>query len=151
MAYVHLVERRARFWLVGHDRYRNLVEQPEAAPAWVQRLDLERGERLLGVYTNVPDRIGRDFAVSTTILYLQSGDQVERLRYLDMVSFDGTTDGYHGENKRRLDRILIQMTDGRTMVVPVVGRSEDGLHRDAWSVYNFLLRAARESREGRVY
>jgi hypothetical protein len=120
--------------------YRDLTSDEFVRPCYLKAVPLRDGTEVIGVYENRPDSGSDAVVVSTDGLYTYEGGDWRFVPYQAVRSVDylkGKTVDVAG--------IVVRLSDGSVVEIPVTGGNCDAGTRDAAEFMRFVLRASAQS------
>lgn len=127
-------------------RLRHYRPVPSAAAADLIRQahpPLQPGERLLGIYENVPGELNNSLWVTDRAVHVRADAEWCSVAYAAVERLDARQSATRlsgaAVDKHQVDGIAARLSSGETVWLPVLG-GHDRL-RDAWGFLRFLMRA----------
>lgn len=112
---------------------------PEDSPPYLPTLAIPDGQKILGIYENVPNATADCVVVTDKALWVENNGQLLELRFDEMAAVT-----WAPENKREANSLEIRMQDGAVRHVPVRGRQDGGA--DLFEFDRFVLRSIADFR-----
>lgn len=118
-------------------RYQSCDERSVQLGYDLPRLQLQGGEKLIGIYENVPGSTESCVAFTRSGIYVNRRTGWEAIKFQDMV-------GFHFESSRTVDSLLIELAGGGSVQVPILGGDLTSGTRDVAIVTQFLMRVCKK-------